>query len=184
MELQRRRLRNERAAIHPRGDFRSGGPGVAPSQKNGRRHHLAHADPPDRRQGAQGNSRLLLRHLGLLCRKSRIRNSGRVRPLRRRSPQAGAARHPRLGGQPHLARCTVDHRAARRLVRPRLAGPHHRAVRLDRHRQTQLRQCRHAAGDGARHALLARARHRRIPLRHGLRGAHRLLAHNAACAAA
>ena len=146
---------------------------------------MAHAGLSDRGGRAQRLARLLLFDPRLLRREPRAGHDGRLRRLRRRGPPPRHAGPARLGGQPHGARRAVDRRKARLVVRTRRRGPSRRAVGLVRHRQTQLRRPRRVARAGRRHGVLAHAaRRRRIPLRHGDAGSHRVLERDLAAPAA
>ncbi len=117
---------------------------------------------------AQGLAGLLLFDPRLLRRRPRAGDDGRFRRVCRRGAPPGHEGAARLGRQPHGARRPLGRREACRLVRARRRGRARRALGLDGHRQTQLREPRRVAGRGRRHGVLAApARRRRFPLRHG-----------------
>ena len=171
--------------LTPEGTLRAATSKLPFLQRPRRRRRVAHAGLSDRGGRAQRLARLLLFDPRLLRREPRAGHDGRLRRLRRRGPPPRHAGPARLGGQPHGARRAVDRRKARLVVRTRRRGPSRRAVGLVRHRQTQLRRPRRVARAGRRHGVLAHAaRRRRIPLRHGDAGSHRVLERDLAAPAA
>ena len=142
-----------------------------------RRHRLADADPSDRREEPQGQSRQPVLRARLSRGKSGVRHARRPEALRCDGARTRHARDPRLGREPHgVGQPARD--AAPRVVLAQLERRLSPDVveRLGGHHRARLRPAGPAQVHDRRAEVLgARSRHRRLSLRRcGVRAARLL----------
>ena len=105
----------------PEGTLKAAAAGDPAAEGAGRRHPVADADPPDRREEPQGDAGQSLLDPRLSRGKPGTGDDGRFEGLRRRRPCQRHEGDPRLGRQPHRLGPSLGD-SAPGMVRPRLEG--------------------------------------------------------------